>query len=720
MAAGRDGAAPARAAGPVPSLDIVPADAAFYSAMLRNREQYDAIVNSKAFAKIKAIPYVQMGLGMMQAQAGGPGSPLGQFEAARNNPDVKKSLDLLADLLSDEVFVYGGANVNQALELLQGTYSDVYFSSLMEGFQHGFEQARTGKKAPQAEAEDLAGRIFVRALVNRIDLIKFPDLVIGFKAKDKALAKEQLDKLEAMLQQIMTQAPPPLQNRLKRTTIGGYSYLTFTLDGGMAPWDPQVVKKIRSLALTPDDGDKLIEHLKKTTLAISLGMHDDYLLLAIGPSTDALGQLGKGELLRSRPELASVAKFADKRICSVGYVSKTLMQHFGQSKADIDALLKEGKGLLPSLPVPDKLRQEIAQDAANLAADLKKFIPEVGAASSIAFLTDSGLESYDYDWSEHPELDSSQPLDLLKHIGGNPIAVLVGRSKGSSEAYDLLVKYIGVGYRYAEEYGLPQMPPKDRAEFDKVFAQVKPLLVRLDKATRDLLIPSLADGQAALVIDAKFTSRQFIKAMPPTEQPLTMIEPAIVFGVSDAAKLKQAFTEYYAVADEFVEILKGIEKSEVPKDFKIPRPRVFNLRRGTATAYGYPLPAQLGLDSRVMPNAAVSKKVAVLSLTGNHTLRLLDEKEPKIAGLPLPTDKPLAAVGGLDFVAFVDALTPWVNFALDQGTVQLPPKDAQMARETAKTVLDVLKVYRGTVSETYAEGAVTVTHTRSEFHDIEE
>ena len=140
--------APARAAGPVPSLDIVPADAAFYSAMLRNREQYDAIVNSKAFAKIKAIPYVQMGLGMMQAQAGGPGSPLGQFEAARNNPDVKKSLDLLADLLSDEVFVYGGANFNQALELLQGTYSDVYFSSLMEGFQHGFEQARTGKKAP--------------------------------------------------------------------------------------------------------------------------------------------------------------------------------------------------------------------------------------------------------------------------------------------------------------------------------------------------------------------------------------------------------------------------------------------------------------------------------------------------------------------------------------------------------------------------------------------
>ena len=70
---------------------------------------------------------------------------------------------------------------------------------------------------------------------------------------------------------------------------------------------------------------------------------------------------------------------------------------------------------------------------------------------------------------------------------------------------------------------------------------MKPLLGRLDKATRNLLIPALADGQTGLVIDAKLTSQQFIKALPPTEQSLTMLEPAIVVGVSDAAKLKQAF-----------------------------------------------------------------------------------------------------------------------------------------------------------------------------------
>ena len=48
--------------------------------------------------------------------------------------------------------------------------------------------------------EEIQGRAFVQALVNQVDLIKFPELVIGFKVKDKALAKEQLDRLETNLQ----------------------------------------------------------------------------------------------------------------------------------------------------------------------------------------------------------------------------------------------------------------------------------------------------------------------------------------------------------------------------------------------------------------------------------------------------------------------------------------------------------------------------------------
>jgi hypothetical protein len=296
--------------------------------------------------------------------------------------------------------------------------------------------------------------------------------------------------------------------------------------------------------------------------------------------------------------------------------------------------------------------------------------------------------------------------------------VLVGRTKGSVEGYDLLVKWIGIAHRYVEEYGIPQLPSKDREEFEKVSVEVKPLLDRLNKATRDLLIPALADGQSGLVFDAKLTSQQFIKALPPTPQTLPMLEPAIVVGVTDAAKLKQAFEEYYAVADAFVEILKGLKKSEIPKDFKIPRPRVYNIRRGTA--YGYRLPVQWGVDTHVLPNAGLSENVAVLSLSARHTLRLLDDKAPMIAGIALATDRPLAAAGGLDFGALVEAVTPWADLALDNGTARLAPQMADMVRLHAKAALEVLRVYRGSVFETYVEDKVTVTHSRSEFHDIED
>jgi hypothetical protein len=61
------------------SLDLVPADAAFYSASLRLREQFDIITKSNAWAKLKNLPSVQMAWQLAQFglnQPGGPGDHL--------------------------------------------------------------------------------------------------------------------------------------------------------------------------------------------------------------------------------------------------------------------------------------------------------------------------------------------------------------------------------------------------------------------------------------------------------------------------------------------------------------------------------------------------------------------------------------------------------------------------------------------------------------------
>ena len=310
------------------------------------------------------------------------------------------------------------------------------------------------------------------------------------------------------------------------------------------------------------------------------------------------------------------------------------------------------------------------------------------------------MENVTYDWSDYPEMDCSKPLGLLRHVGGRPILVIAGRSTFDTAGYDLLVKWIHVGYRYLEEYGVPQMPPDGREKFDQVMPGVKGAGGAAGQDDPRAADPCLADGQTALVLDAKLSSRQFLKALPPTEQPLPMLEPAIVLGVSDAAKLKEAFTEYYAAADDFVDVIKAIDAKEkhpgIPKDFKLPRPKVYN--RPAGTIYGYALPKEAGVDGKVMPNAGLSEHVAVLSLSGRHTDRLLTESDPVVAGIKLPLARPFGTIAALDFAALIDAVTPWVDLAIEKSAAQSSPQNAEMVRLHAKTALQVLKCYRGTVS----------------------
>ena len=48
----------------------------------------------------------------------------------------------------------------------------------------------------------------------------------------------------------------------------------------------------------------------------------------------------------------------------------------------------------------------------------------------------------------------------------------------------------------------------------------------MDKANRGMLLPALADGQSALVIDRKLASKHFVESLPATEKPMPMVEPA--------------------------------------------------------------------------------------------------------------------------------------------------------------------------------------------------
>jgi len=72
------------------SLKLVPADAAFFSASAHLREQYDAFISSRAFAKLCEMPIVQMGLGLAQAKWNDPEGDLAPLRAMIEQPENKQ------------------------------------------------------------------------------------------------------------------------------------------------------------------------------------------------------------------------------------------------------------------------------------------------------------------------------------------------------------------------------------------------------------------------------------------------------------------------------------------------------------------------------------------------------------------------------------------------------------------------------------------------------
>ena len=130
------------------SLKQVPANVAFYTSMLRNREQIEAIAKSKAWAKLMGMPAVQELLKHVHAQLDTPqAAPVKQFFQA---PENKQLLELLADLASNEIYVYGGDTFLTTADLVGQVAGGMRFQPLMRSRSTGRSRARPA--APTASA----------------------------------------------------------------------------------------------------------------------------------------------------------------------------------------------------------------------------------------------------------------------------------------------------------------------------------------------------------------------------------------------------------------------------------------------------------------------------------------------------------------------------------------------------------------------------------------
>ena len=715
---------PPASAAPLEKLDSsihwVPQDAAVYSSTMRLGEIVEKVGQSRAWARLKSLPAVQDALAKLGAAAGS-GEQAATIEAIRRNPEVKRALALLGDMLAHEVFVYVGPEAVDGIDLLQEVSAAMNYGPMV--------LAMAGQESEVGMAPLKLG---LKALVERLDLVKVPNVLLGFKVTNRDRAVEAIGKLETALG-LLAMFAPEVGQRLKRKTVAGQDYLTLELDGGLVPWDH--LRDAIDIDVPKEQIEKLFAKLKKMTLAVAVGVRGNYVLMLVGPSTDLLGRLGPEKSLAGLPVFQPLEKFVDRKLTGIDYVSPAMCACLFDDARGVKILAGAVERAVTQAKLTDSQKARIRKDLRELVQDVERVGYKPGALMSFDFVSDRGIEVYTRQWGERFELDGSKPLELLGHVGGRPILAALGRVKVSPADYDLAVKWVNIALRYVDEYALPQMDSDDRATYRKVMDRLRPLGKRLDQANRTLMLPALADGQIGLVLDAKLRSRQFQRDLPAFDRPMPMLEPAIVLGLSDAEKFRKGLEEYRTLANDLIDAIRELAPdADIPADLKIPEPKHVETSAGRICSF--PLPAAWGVDEAIAPSLGISAHVAAMGISQKHVERLLAETAPRLGGVLGDAARPRAAAVVFDWAGLVDAATPWVDLALGsrggkrkataipaaelEAKKEAPKKPRPMStREQVRVGLTLLKTLRGVTCDSTIQDGVMVTHTLIEIRDLE-
>jgi hypothetical protein len=698
-------AGPARAADPVPdsSLKMIPADASFYSTSLRLGEQMDQFVKSTAFAKLRALPAVKVALEKFHEDAGKPDNPAGQMLQMLKDPANVELVELLADMPRQEMFIYGGPTWARLIPVLL----DANWAQQIAPVK----ALISGQDASKAQAR-AALQIFNAAA----DKIEFPELVLGFKLTKAAPAVAQLKRLETLLTQ-MTANNPQLKGRVKRTKVGGADAVTFSVDGSMVPLD-----QIPWSDYEEHEGQfqKLRVRLKTLTLTVSLLVKNDYLMLTVGPHAGVAETLGKGPGLTSRSELAPVIKFADRNPVAISYISKALATGSSTTGENMLGMLDMVKDGLDKVGLTEKRRLAIDKDLKRLISEVIASLPKPGATVAVSFFSDHGQETYVYNYGTSPDDATPKLLSILEHLGGSPLIAIAGRVNDPTPGYRNFANWIKTIYGHLDGAAKELAPEQQYQQFQQGMEQIVPYVKRFDEITGDQFMPALGDGELALALDGKWSSKQWFEGLDQAGKDLPLLELGIVRSVADGAKLLKAFQMYRDLVNDVLTKVKETTGQDLMEG-GLPKPESKKVAGGTV--YFWPLPPA-GQDKQVQPNFGLASRLYAVSLSTKHTERLLTSTPLTIGGGPLNDTRPALAAAVVDFGGFVKAIRPWIEqvalpMALEQMPDNAPPgvgkKDIPAQ---VKTMLDVLGCLRTYTSVTYKEGAATVTHSELVIRDL--
>jgi hypothetical protein len=753
---------------------MIPKDAAFVSATLRLQEQIDLVLRSNAVASIRKLPAVVQALEQLEEQKLQPGSPLSMIDTYLQLPENQQAVELLRDMVSTDTFLYGEPSCITFLELIQKVQQAQNAANIIQmsrggvpgpievdrfeldrlemddsddddddddgsSLDRGLKIVPVRRQVAELEefelntagtAEQLTARMVLQALADNADKIVVPDLVWGFKTAKPEVATSQIKRIEVLLK-LVTQTSPAFADALDRKEIAGGEVVTLTLDGGLVPWGQMLRDQD---GLDDDDLEKVRRKLGELDLVIALGLIGDRVILSIGDTAAHLEKLvvveAGGEGLASTKPFEPLREHRNERITGISYVSEALARAAAPSAADLEQLAALSDTLADSAGLPEGAAREAREMLGKMADGYKRRLPIPGPALGYSFLTDQGYEGYAWDWTRNGVLDGSKRLDLLGHTGGSPLLSIVSRTKTPPDQFDDFVSWGSMAWSFIRKHLLVKADEDDRERFEQASEQLVPLAERLVATLRTKILPAVADGQAAFVVDGKEKAKRLQDSIPASAEPLPIVAPAFAVKLDDPKLFRDGLSDLFALADDLVEEIRTLNPESVPEGYRIPDPSKSKVDGGALWTFAIP---QAGLDDQIEPTIGIGENVAVFSLLPKQASRMLVRTTQTTGSELSRFEEPLAAAAAADVAGFVDLLEPWVEYIARVGVLQQrngfvdsdatigPDGDDDRIRDILRhsaVVLDALRCIRVTVGEASTRSDATVTHWRNVIRDL--
>jgi hypothetical protein len=449
---------------------------------------------------------------------------------------------------------------------------------------------------------------------------------------------------------------------------------------------------------------------------VALGVSGNYLLLSLGEATkDLEAFLGKGKKLLDAEALKPVVDAGDKRFTSLGYISKEFLEASGGSYANsYSETIKALKEVVQKGDLKEERKKQIVAALDDLSKDLDAAAKiEFGASVGYSYLTSTGYEIYSHDNTKNANYDKIK-FSMHEHWGGNPIFATSFGCTVDGASYTALVKYLKKAYEIGEGLASDNLDANTVDEYKKALQKIQPILAKLDKCMTDTFIPAMAQSGLGIVVDGKWKSKQWTTFGAGTEKEMPMIELGLLIGVSDAKKFDQGWKDARGILNELLEKLSDLPNAGIPPGISIPAPATGE------GMYWWEIPTS-PLDAQVVPTAGTGKGASVLTFSKKHTARLMKPTPLTFRAKELEFKGPVLGACVLDWVGFIDLVTPWVEMGVDQSIKEfaIEGKLATRWKKETKVGLDAFKCFKGATCTTTKSGSGVVHKTVIVIQDLE-